>query len=150
MDTMALSQWLQLIFLDRVRSIVAERGQFPPQSQVAAQAVREFDTVPNTFASVLSNLTAVEVLTESKTGIVETVGLDNFTLTTPTPEPSSAVAVAIHFWLGCPAPALPHSVAPPTASARPSARRTRDSAPRSGPVSHRRRARCARRTLPAS
>src|SRR5438046_1481339 len=52
-----------------------------------------FGTAPNTFASVLGNLTAAEVLIESKTGIVETVGLDNFSLTTPTPEPTSAVAV---------------------------------------------------------
>lgn len=52
-----------------------------------------FGTAPNTFASVLGNLTAVEVLTESKTGIVETVGFDNFTLTTPGPEPTSAMAV---------------------------------------------------------
>ena len=46
MDTMAFSQWLQFIFLPRVRQIVAERGEFPSGSMVAAQAVREFDGVP--------------------------------------------------------------------------------------------------------
>ncbi len=43
MDTMSFSQWLQFIFIPRVREIVAQRGQFPSQSQVGAQAVREFD-----------------------------------------------------------------------------------------------------------
>ncbi|HVU12463.1 MAG TPA: YqcC family protein [Phototrophicaceae bacterium] len=43
-DTMAFPQWLQFIFLPRVRDIIARRGQFPPSSQVAAYAIREFDT----------------------------------------------------------------------------------------------------------
>lgn len=42
-DTMSYDQWLQFIFLPRVRQIVAERGQFPSSSSTAAQAVREFD-----------------------------------------------------------------------------------------------------------
>ena len=42
MDTMAFSQWLQFIFLPRVREAV-NSGDFPPGSMVAAQAVREFD-----------------------------------------------------------------------------------------------------------
>lgn len=42
-DTMAFSQWLQWVFLPRVRSIISERGQFPSTSMVGAQAVREFD-----------------------------------------------------------------------------------------------------------
>jgi len=42
-DTMAFQQWLQFIFVPRVREIVAARGTFPSQSQVAARAVREFD-----------------------------------------------------------------------------------------------------------
>jgi uncharacterized protein YqcC (DUF446 family) len=45
MDTMAFSQWLQYIFIPRVRGVIAERGDFPRQSQVGAQAVREFDGV---------------------------------------------------------------------------------------------------------
>jgi uncharacterized protein YqcC (DUF446 family) len=44
-DTMAFQQWLQFVFVPRVREIVAARGPFPPRSQVAVQAVREFDGV---------------------------------------------------------------------------------------------------------
>lgn len=46
MDTMAFSQWLQFIFLPRVREIIEEGGAFPASSSVAAQAAREFDGVP--------------------------------------------------------------------------------------------------------
>jgi len=46
-DTMAFSQWLQFIFVPRVKGIIASSGQFPAQSMVGAQAVREFDTQPN-------------------------------------------------------------------------------------------------------
>lgn len=42
-DTMAFEQWLQFIFLPRVRTILAERGAFPPDSQVGVYATREFD-----------------------------------------------------------------------------------------------------------
>lgn len=44
-DTMAYSQWLQFIFVPRVQAIIDQRGQFPAQSMVGAQAVREFDGV---------------------------------------------------------------------------------------------------------
>ncbi len=43
-DTMAFSQWLQFIFLPRVKDSAAS-GNFPSESHVAAQAVREFDGV---------------------------------------------------------------------------------------------------------
>jgi uncharacterized protein YqcC (DUF446 family) len=43
MDTMAFSQWLQFIFIPRVKDIIAGNGEFPPRSDVGAQAVREFD-----------------------------------------------------------------------------------------------------------
>lgn len=46
MDTMAFEQWLQFVFVPRVRDLVAARGAFPPYSQVAVQAVREFDAHP--------------------------------------------------------------------------------------------------------
>jgi uncharacterized protein YqcC (DUF446 family) len=46
MDTMAFSQWLQFIFVPRVREIIESRGQFPTRSMVGAQAVREFDSDP--------------------------------------------------------------------------------------------------------
>src|SRR5438270_5427778 len=42
MDTMTFSQWLQFIFLPRVREAVAS-GEFPSSSSVGAQAVHEFD-----------------------------------------------------------------------------------------------------------
>ena len=46
MDTMPFSYWLQFIFIPRVRTILEEKGEFPRSSMVAAQAVREFDGVP--------------------------------------------------------------------------------------------------------
>lgn len=42
MDTMTFSQWLQFIFLARVREAVASNS-FPKSSSVGVQAVREFD-----------------------------------------------------------------------------------------------------------
>jgi uncharacterized protein YqcC (DUF446 family) len=45
MDTMAFSQWLQFIFLPRVREAVAA-NRLPKGSSVGAQAVREFDGHP--------------------------------------------------------------------------------------------------------
>ncbi|HVZ41117.1 MAG TPA: YqcC family protein [Candidatus Kapabacteria bacterium] len=61
MDTMAFRQWLQFIFLPRVRAIVAERGELPGQSFVAAQAVREFDGMDSAvhLESLLSDLDAL-------------------------------------------------------------------------------------------
>ena len=45
MDTMAFSQWLQFIFLPRVREAIAA-NRFPSSSSVGTQAVREFDGCP--------------------------------------------------------------------------------------------------------
>jgi uncharacterized protein YqcC (DUF446 family) len=45
MDTMTFAQWLQFIFLPRVRE-AATTNNFPSGSSVGAQAVREFDGVP--------------------------------------------------------------------------------------------------------
>ncbi len=42
MDTMAYAQWLQFIFVPRVKEAVAT-GRFPSSSSVGAQGVREFD-----------------------------------------------------------------------------------------------------------
>lgn len=42
MDTMTFTQWLQFVFLPRVRQAVAS-NEFPQSSSVGAQAVREFD-----------------------------------------------------------------------------------------------------------
>jgi uncharacterized protein YqcC (DUF446 family) len=46
MDTMTFAQWLQFIFLVRVREAVAS-NEFPSSSSVGAQAVREFDGHPD-------------------------------------------------------------------------------------------------------
>ena len=45
MDTMTFTQWLQFVFLPRVRESVAANS-FPGSSSVGAQAVREFDGHP--------------------------------------------------------------------------------------------------------
>ncbi len=45
LDKMAFSQWLQFIFIPRVRDAIAT-NQFPPSSGVGTQAIREFDTEP--------------------------------------------------------------------------------------------------------
>jgi uncharacterized protein YqcC (DUF446 family) len=42
MDTMTFAQWLQFIFVVRVREAIAS-NEFPSGSSVGAQAVREFD-----------------------------------------------------------------------------------------------------------
>ena len=42
MDTMVFAQWLQFIFLPRVREAIAA-NQFPGSSSVSTQAIREFD-----------------------------------------------------------------------------------------------------------
>jgi uncharacterized protein YqcC (DUF446 family) len=44
-DKMAFSQWLQFIFVPRVREAIAT-NEFPSSSDVGTQAVREFDTEP--------------------------------------------------------------------------------------------------------
>ena len=46
-DTMSFYQWVQFVLIPRVRSVVAERGHFPPKSHVGAYAVRELDTDPD-------------------------------------------------------------------------------------------------------
>lgn len=43
MDTMAFSQWLQFIFIPRVKSMLETGEKFPRDSQNGAQAAREFD-----------------------------------------------------------------------------------------------------------
>src|SRR5437764_8527578 len=45
MDTMTFAQWLQFIFLVRVREAIAT-NDFPAGSSVGAHAVREFDGQP--------------------------------------------------------------------------------------------------------
>jgi uncharacterized protein YqcC (DUF446 family) len=43
LDTMPFQFWLQFVFIPKVHEIIAARGNFPRESHVAAQAVREFD-----------------------------------------------------------------------------------------------------------
>jgi len=43
MDTMAFTQWLQFIFIPRVKAILETQGEFPSGSSVGMQAIREFD-----------------------------------------------------------------------------------------------------------
>ncbi len=45
-DTMNFAQWLQFVFLPQVRAAAAS-NQFPSDSSVGTQAVREFDGDPN-------------------------------------------------------------------------------------------------------
>lgn len=45
LDKMAFTQWLQFIFIPRVREAVAT-GRFPASSEVGIRAVRELDTEP--------------------------------------------------------------------------------------------------------
>ena len=45
MEPMTFSQWLQFIFILSVMDSAAS-GKFPSTSQVAVQAMREFDGVP--------------------------------------------------------------------------------------------------------
>lgn len=60
MDTMTFSQWLQFIFLPRVREAV-EANDFPGSSSVGAQAVREFDgfTEADQLVTLLSEFDAL-------------------------------------------------------------------------------------------
>jgi len=41
-DKLSFEQWLQFIFVPRVREIIQERGEFPRNSQVADKAYREW------------------------------------------------------------------------------------------------------------
>jgi uncharacterized protein YqcC (DUF446 family) len=56
-DTMTFPQWLQFVFLPRVRQILEEQGAFPAQSMVGTQAIREFDGDTNAaqLVSLLNN-----------------------------------------------------------------------------------------------
>jgi uncharacterized protein YqcC (DUF446 family) len=43
MNTMAFTQWLQWVLVPRLREVADGSFPVPPSSEVAAQAVREFD-----------------------------------------------------------------------------------------------------------
>jgi uncharacterized protein YqcC (DUF446 family) len=44
MDTMTFSQWLQFVFIPRVKDIIQNKEAFPSGSSVGTQAIREFDS----------------------------------------------------------------------------------------------------------
>ncbi len=60
MDTMSYAQWLQFIFLPRVREAIASE-QFPKSSSVGTQAIREFDGDTNAagLVTLLCNFDAL-------------------------------------------------------------------------------------------
>jgi uncharacterized protein YqcC (DUF446 family) len=43
MDTMSFEEWLQYVLVPRVRSIIAEKGEWPKGSAVGVMAIRNFD-----------------------------------------------------------------------------------------------------------
>jgi len=59
-DKMAFSQWLQFIFIPRVREAIAT-NRFPSSSAVGTQAIREFDTDPKAarLATLLAEFDAL-------------------------------------------------------------------------------------------
>lgn len=56
MDTMTFPQWLQFVLIPRVAGIVEQQGDFPSESMVGTQAIREFDgdETSSQLASLLS------------------------------------------------------------------------------------------------
>lgn len=42
LDTMTFTQWLQFIFIPRVKELLAAEAEFPAKSEVGLQAFREF------------------------------------------------------------------------------------------------------------
>jgi uncharacterized protein YqcC (DUF446 family) len=61
MNTMAFSQWLQFVFLPQARKAVSGEREFPSESNVSVQAIREFDGDPNaeTLVSLLCEFDAL-------------------------------------------------------------------------------------------
>jgi len=53
MDTMTFTQWLQFVFVPRVRELVDSEGEFPSSSQVGVQAFRELDGQPEANGLVI-------------------------------------------------------------------------------------------------
>ncbi|MBL8823116.1 MAG: PEP-CTERM sorting domain-containing protein [Planctomycetia bacterium] len=64
-----------------------------PGSDWSTQSVilnaTSFGTTPDFLASIMSNVTALEIMLESQVGVFETVGLDNVQLAVAVPEPGS-------------------------------------------------------------
>lgn len=64
MDTMSFAQWLQFVFLERVKEAISENA-FPSRSMVAAQAVREFDGV-HEASSLVTALADFDAMIEGR------------------------------------------------------------------------------------
>lgn len=64
-----------------------------PGSDWSTQSVilnaTSFGTTPDFLASIMSNVTALQIMLESQVGVFETVGLDNVQLAVAVPEPGS-------------------------------------------------------------
>lgn len=44
-DRLTFAQWIQFVLLERLADVAAGNGSLPPQSHLAAKAVREYDGV---------------------------------------------------------------------------------------------------------
>lgn len=56
--TMTFEQWIQFVLIERIRQIIAEKGEFPESSNLAGYAVRYFDgdNEGGTLQHILSDL----------------------------------------------------------------------------------------------
>lgn len=61
-DTMAFEQWIQFVLVARLRDIAASGGPLPPNSSLAAYAVREFDGSEDQMAALIDLLREVDAL----------------------------------------------------------------------------------------
>ena len=61
MDTMTFPQWLQFVLMPRVADIIERQGDFPTESMVGTQAMREFDgdATASRLASLLSEFDVI-------------------------------------------------------------------------------------------
>jgi uncharacterized protein YqcC (DUF446 family) len=61
MDTMAYGQWLQFVFIPRVKELLNSGGAWPGSSHVGTQAIRESDGMTETseLVSLLSEFDAL-------------------------------------------------------------------------------------------
>lgn len=93
-DTMTLFQWLQFVLLERVRTIVAERGKFPAKSQVGLALMRELDS---SFggSSVEDPTQLIQVVCEFDSFIEDGAGAEPEPEDTAEPKPPAVVVEAV-------------------------------------------------------
>lgn len=63
-NTMAFEQWIQFVLLERLRSIISNKEEFPKGSHVAVYAVRNFDGDPESDG-LIDLLSQLDQLVES-------------------------------------------------------------------------------------